>query len=171
MAVCKTVGIKVASAVHAAIVQAVAVHEQHPLAKHFCITAVIDLRRLLLGKIRSNVPELVAEMFIASGLVFSEEPAAEGKGFDATAREFNTTYVAYMSRLYNAGDSETMSVFKPTAPFARRIVPALADALARGAAAARCVTSQQDRGNGAVSEEREYLVDGEKSTRLAVEDV
>lgn len=46
-----------------------------------------------------------------------------------------------MSRLYDVGDSENMSVFKPKAPFARRIVPALADGIARGDAAARCVTS------------------------------
>lgn len=74
---------------------------------------------------RGIVPELVAEMFISSGMVFIEEPAAGGKGFDATARESNTTYVVYMTRLYDTGDSETMSVFKPTAPFARGIVPLL----------------------------------------------
>lgn len=79
-AVCKTFAIKMTSAVHAAIVQAVAVYEQHPLTTHFFITAVIDLQSRHLRKIRGNVPEPEAGFFISLGLVFVEEPVAEVKG-------------------------------------------------------------------------------------------
>jgi hypothetical protein len=43
VAACKSRGIRVTSAVHAAIVQAVAAHPQHPQPKHYCITTAIDL--------------------------------------------------------------------------------------------------------------------------------
>ncbi|KAI3399741.1 hypothetical protein diail_5809 [Diaporthe ilicicola] len=127
VAACKARGIKVTSAVHAAIVQAVAAHPQHPLARHYCITAAIDLRRRLPGDKRGDGPELAAGMFISPGLVSVEEPAAEGGkgGFDAIARELNATYGADMSRLYDAGEGDMVSVTEATAPFARRIVPLL----------------------------------------------
>lgn len=100
VATCKTLGIKVTSAVHAAIVQAVTIHAQHTLAKHYCITTAINLRRRLPDGNKGSGPELAAGMFISPGLVFIEEPGTEGKGFDAIARKSNATYAADMSRLY-----------------------------------------------------------------------
>ncbi|ROV87530.1 hypothetical protein VMCG_10686 [Cytospora schulzeri] len=167
---CKTLGIQVTSAVHAAIVQAVSEHTQHPLAKHFCITAAIDLRRRLPGEDNRNRPELAAGMFVSPGLVFIEEPAAKGKGFDAIAREFNRTYAADMSRLYDAGDGETVSVFEATAPFARRIIPLLQMPQPEGLPPQN-TPHLSSIGVIETYLKREYMVDSEKCTTLAVEDV
>ena len=170
VAACKSRGIKVTSAVHAAIVQAVAAHAQHPLAKHYCITSAIDLRRRLPGGNAGDGPELAAGMFISPGLVFIEEPAAEGKGFDAIAREFDTTYGADMSRLYDAGEGQTVSVTEATAPFARRIVPLLQMPQPDGLPPQNAPHLSSI---GVIEKylKREYLVDGEKGTKLSVEDV
>ncbi|KUI56622.1 hypothetical protein VP1G_04045 [Cytospora mali] len=170
VAACKAHGIKVTSAVHAAIVQAVAAHEQHPLAKHYCLTTAIDLRRRLPGGKKGDGPELAAGMFISPGLVFIEEPAAEGKGFDAIAREFDTTYAGDMSRLYDAGNGETVSVCEATAPFARRIVPLLQMPQPEGLPPQNA-PHLSSIGVMETYLKREYPVDGEKGTKVVLEDV
>lgn len=170
VAACKTRGIKVTSAVHAAIVQAVAAHQQHPLAKHYCITSAINLRRHLPGGKSGDGPELAAGMFISPGLVFIDEPAAQGKGFDAIATEFNATYGADMSRLYDAGDGETVSVTEATAPFARRIIPLLQMPQPEGLPPQNA-PHLSSIGVMEAYLKREYLVDDEKETKLSVEDV
>ncbi|KAK7704692.1 hypothetical protein SLS64_008457 [Diaporthe eres] len=175
VAACKSRGIKVTSAVHAAIVQAAAAHPQHPLAKHYCITTAIDMRRRLPGgdKNKGDGPELAAGMFISPGLVFIEEPTAAG-GFEAIARGFDATYGADMSRLYDAGGGggETVSVAQATAPFARRIVPLLEMPQPEGMPPQNAPHLSSI---GVVERwlKREYAVDGgEKgSSRITVEDV
>lgn len=173
VAACKSRGIKVTSAVHAAIVQTTAAHPQHPLAKHYCITTAIDLRRRLPGGARGDGPELAAGMFISPGLVFIEEPAAGdggGRSFDALARDFDATYGADMSRLYDAGNGETVSVAEATAPFARRIVPLLQMPQPEGMPPQNAPHLSSI---GVIETwlKREYVVDGGKGSKIEVEDV
>lgn len=170
VAACKVRGIKVTSAVHAAIVQAVTAHEQHPLAKHYCITTAIDLRRRLPNGIKGDGPELAAGMFISPGLVFIEEPAAEGKGFSEIASAFDKTYAADMSRLYTAGNGETVSVIEATAPFARRIVPLLQMPQPEGMPPQNA-PHLSSLGVIETYLKREHVVDSNKETKIEVEDV
>ncbi|PSR79598.1 hypothetical protein BD289DRAFT_442204 [Coniella lustricola] len=125
VAACKSRALKVTSAVHTAIVQAVAAKPQHPLAKHYCITTAVDLRRRLPEGKNGDGPELAAGMFISPGLVFIEEPAAEDRDFMSIAKDFESTYGADMSTLYSSDDGTKVSITHATAPFARRIVPLL----------------------------------------------
>lgn len=171
VAACKARGIKVTSAVHAAIVQTTAAHQQHPLAKHYCITTAVDMRRRLPGGIRGDGPELAAGMFISPGLVFIEEPEAEcGKAFDSFAREFDATYGADMSRLYDAGNGEKVSIAQATAPFARRIVPLLQMPQPEGMPPQNAPHLSSI---GVIETwlKREYIVNGEKGSNITVEDV
>ena len=171
VAACKSRDIKVTSAVHAAIVQTVAAHPQHPLAKHYCITTAIDMRRRLPGGKKGDGPELAAGMFISPGLVFIEEPAAEcGRAFDAFAREFDATYGADMDRLYDAGNGETVSVAQATAPFARRIVPLLQMPQPEGMPPQNAPHLSSI---GVIETwlKREYGADGNNESKIAVEDV
>lgn len=170
VAACTALGLKVTSAVHAAIVQAVTAHEQHPLARHYCNTTAIDLRRRLPGGNKGDGPELAAGMFISPGLVCIEEPGAEGKGFDVIANEFNATYAADMSRLYHTRDGEAVSVVEATAPFARRIVPLLQMPQPEGLPPQNA-PHLSSIGVVETHLRREYLIDSGKGTNLAVEDI
>lgn len=171
VAACKARGIRVTSAVHAAIVQVVAAHPQHPLAKHYCITTAIDLRRRLPGGRCGDGPELAAGMFISPGLVFIQDPAAGGgRAFDDIAREFDATYAADMSRLYDAGNGETVSVCEATAPFARRIVPLLQMPQPDGMPPQNAPHLSSI---GVIERwlKREYVADGDQGSNITVDDV
>lgn len=122
IAACKSYSLRVISAVYAAIVQAVAANPQYPLAKHYCITTAIDLRRRLPDGKNGDGPELAAGMFILLGLVFIEDLAAEGRDFFSIAQDFDTTYGADMDHLYSSENGIKVSVTQATALFARRIV-------------------------------------------------
>lgn len=167
----KSRGIRVTLAVHAAIVLAVAAHPQHPLAKHYCITTAIDLRRRLPGGRGGDGPELAAGMFISPGLVFIEDPAdGGGRSFDAIACDFDATYGADMRRLYDANNGETAGVCQATAPFASRIVPLLQMPQPEGMPPQNAPHLSSI---GVIERwlKREYVVDGDKGSTITVEDV
>ncbi|KKY38535.1 hypothetical protein UCDDA912_g01372 [Diaporthe ampelina] len=175
VAACKSRGIKVTSAVHAAIVQAAAARPQHPQAKHYCITTAIDMRRRLPGGRAGDGPELAAGMFISPGLVFIEEPAAAGgaggvRAFGDLARELDATYGADMSRLYDGGSGGAVSVAQATAPFARRIVPLLQMPQPEGMPPQNAPHLSSI---GVVEAwlGREHVVDAGRGSRITVEDV
>jgi len=167
----KSRGIRVTLAVHAAIVLAVAAHPQHSLAKHYCITTAIDLRRRLPGGRGGDGPELAAGMFISPGLVFIEDPAdGGGRSFDAIACDFDATYGADMRRLYDASNGETVGVCQATAPFASRIVPLLQMPQPEGMPPQNAPHLSSI---GVIERwlKREYVVDGDKGSTITVENV
>lgn len=116
-------------------------------------------------------PELAVGTFISPVLVFIEEPAAGGgRSFEAIVREFDATYGADMSRLYDAGKGETVSVAQATAPFARRIVPQLQMPQPEGMPP-RNAPHLSSIGVIETWLKREDVVDGEKGSKIEMEDV
>lgn len=97
-------------------------------------------------------------------------PGAAPGAFDAIARGFDATYGADMSRLYDAGGGETVGVAQATAPFARRIVPLLQMPQPEGMPPQN-VPHLSSIGVVERWLKRDCVVDGEKGSRIAVEDV
>lgn len=175
VAACKSRGYKVTSAVHAAVVQAAAAHPQHPQARHYCIYTAIDMRRRLPGGNKGDGPELAAGEFVAVGVGLIEDPAGPGgavRPLDDIAREFDATYGADMSRLYDGGGGEMVSAAQVAAPFARRLAPVLQAAPEQAEDGppqnAPILTSIGVMENWL---KREHVVDAGEGTGISVEDV
>ncbi|KAG6366546.1 hypothetical protein INS49_000723 [Diaporthe citri] len=122
--------------------------------------------RPVAGGRKGDGPELGAGMFILPGLVFIEEPvtAAGGvRGSDAITREFDATY--------GAGNGEAVSVAQATAPFARRIVPLLQMMPRPEGMPPQNAPPLSSIGVIEKWLKREYVVDGEKGSKITVEGV
>lgn len=131
-------------------------------------------RRLPRGK-KGDGPELAAGTFTSAGVGLIEDPAGPGgavRPFDDIAREFDATYGADMSRLYDGGGGEMVSAAQVVVLFARRLAPVLQAAPPQGEDAppqyAPILTSV-----GVVENwlKREHVVDAGKGARISAEDV
>ncbi|KAI0157908.1 hypothetical protein GGR52DRAFT_180647 [Hypoxylon sp. FL1284] len=106
---CREKGIKVTSAVHAAIVRVTASFPQHPLAKSYAAFALANLRytRGAGPAWQAGSPEGVAAVCFAGfpvcvGGVVSEDGAA--LGFDSVAEELNRAYTADLDSYWDPQD-------------------------------------------------------------------
>lgn len=127
-AACRDKGIKVTSAVHAAIVRVTASFPQHPLSKSYAAFVPVDLRRAIA---RTAAPD--AETISKSaGVYFSGLPVCVGsvlpgdgdpqKGVEAIARELGAVYSRDLDEFWAPPGSsiQAISLLDLAEPYVRR---------------------------------------------------
>ncbi|KAI1411978.1 hypothetical protein F5Y13DRAFT_164031 [Hypoxylon sp. FL1857] len=125
---CKERGIKVTSAVHAAIVRVTASFPQHPLSKSYAAFVPVDLRRVIAHTAAPDAETISKSI----GLYFSGLPVCvdsvlpeDGKpqkGFEAIARELGAVYARNLDEFWapSGSSGQAISLLDLAEPYVRR---------------------------------------------------
>ncbi|KAL7622879.1 hypothetical protein AAE478_006558 [Parahypoxylon ruwenzoriense] len=175
VAACRAKGLKVTSAVHAAIVLATAGFSQHPLSKSYTAFAPVDLRRALTatagpeeehgsrvtGLYFSGLPVCVEGILDANGKI--------SKDFDTVAREINAVYSRDLVKFWSPddGSGKTFSLPDLAESYLRRTT-ALLSAPAPEVFPPVQTPDLSSLGKVETHIQRDYVVDGD--TKIEVVD-